>query len=387
MPLRRASAATNLIQNPGFETANASDSTMPNSWNKNSNGTNSAVFAYNNQAHSGTKAVTVTLSNYQSGDAKWYANHTTVSPNTSYSYSDWRKSSTTSAVMVEFLSTAGKYTYKWIADAPTAGAWKQDSFVFKTLANTKSVSILHLISSNGYLTIDDVSLEPYTAPIAPKFNRPLVTVTFDDGFRSVYNNALPIMNKYGILSTHYLVTDYLNQKTYMTDAMVKSLSSAGNEIGSHTVTHPELTLSTATTLNDELINSKSLLEILTGQTINSFATPYGEYNDQVVNAIKPIYKSHRTIVNGQNTKSGFDQYRIKSYMVEKNTPVTTVKKWIDSAKLNNTWLVLTYHEVKNSSWQYNRKPADFESDMANIKNSGITVLTLDKALSEIKTQL
>ncbi len=50
------------------------------------------------------------------------------------------------------------------------------------------MTVYHFIKQNGTLTTDNYSLKPYTPD---GFNRALVSLTFDDGYASTYDNGLP----------------------------------------------------------------------------------------------------------------------------------------------------------------------------------------------------
>ena len=383
-----ASAASDQVLNPSVEDVSANDNARPDHWFSSKAGSNNAVFSHDTIARTGQKSVLVNMSEYSSGDAKWYFEHIQAAPNTTYNFTDYYQSDVSTGVLVEYLSTAGKYSYVWIGDLTPSTEWKQASLTFKTPSNVASFSILHFINKNGYLRIDDVSVSSFTPPAPKKFARALVTITFDDGWRSIYNNAYPVMQQYGFRSTQYLTTSFLNKKSYMTNAMVSTMQQNGHEIAAHTVTHPSLPKVSSTQLYNELVNANDTLKTSYGVYPTNFATPYGEYNDSVLTAIKQQYYSHRTIEKGLNYADSMDQYRIKSYMLEVSTPVSQVKKWIDDAKATNSWLVLTYHEVKpNDQWTYNRKLSNFKSEMAYLKQSGVAVVTIEQALSELLPQL
>ncbi|HMI09007.1 MAG TPA: polysaccharide deacetylase family protein [Candidatus Saccharimonadales bacterium] len=146
----------NYIVNDSFETANGS---MPASWYKNSWGTNSAQFSYENTGRTGTRSAKVTVSAYSDGDAKWFAEASTITPQKSYLYRDYYKSSVATRVVAAFIDAAGNYTYQELVGAPASAAdWAQYSVTFTAPATAAKVSIYHVIDSVGYLTLDDTSL-------------------------------------------------------------------------------------------------------------------------------------------------------------------------------------------------------------------------------------
>ena len=70
----------------------------------------------------------------------------------------------------------------------------------------------------------------------------------------------------------------------MCDAEIREMSAAGIEFGSHTVSHADLTRSSAEELRCELMDSKKTLEDLLGKRIVSLAYPYGKVNKAVKTA-------------------------------------------------------------------------------------------------------
>jgi peptidoglycan/xylan/chitin deacetylase (PgdA/CDA1 family) len=223
------------------------------------------------------------------------------------------------------------------------------------------------------------------------FNRPIVSLTFDDGWASYYNNGLPILNKYGFKATDYIISGYLGDTDYMTKAQVKNLYAAGHEIGSHTVDHPDLTSLSATKLNTELKNSQSALQTVVGVPITDFASPYGAYNQTVLNKIKLYYGSHRSVDTGFNAKSNFDVYDIKVQNMVSTTTLAQVQSWVQQAKATNTWLVLVYHQVDSkldkTAEPYNTYQSDLDAQLAYIKSTGIAVDTVKQAIAELTPQL
>lgn len=107
-----------------------------------------------------------------------------------------------------------------------------------------------------------------------------VAITFDDGYLDIYANALPVMKEYGFTGVAYVITGTLEEgKTYgyMQESELKALLAAGWEIGSHSVTHDDLTKSKLG-IGNEMKQSKAALEKLFGVPILSFAYPFGIAN-------------------------------------------------------------------------------------------------------------
>jgi peptidoglycan/xylan/chitin deacetylase (PgdA/CDA1 family) len=116
-------------------------------------------------------------------------------------------------------------------------------------------------------------------------------VTFDDGYRDNYTNALPLLEKYNCPATIFVTTGFLGQQAsqswdfeysindrawFLNPDEIRRLSESPLiTIGAHTHTHPRLSKITNSKQLLELQDSKSLLEALTGKEIFLFAYPFG----------------------------------------------------------------------------------------------------------------
>jgi peptidoglycan/xylan/chitin deacetylase (PgdA/CDA1 family) len=103
--------------------------------------------------------------------------------------------------------------------------------------------------------------------------RPVV-ITFDDGFRDVYTNAFPILERYGFKGVVYVIKGQVGVGKYMNRAELLELSEAGWEIGSHSWTHANLR-SASVSLQKEIVESRLALEQLLGGPVDTFAFPFG----------------------------------------------------------------------------------------------------------------
>ena len=114
--------------------------------------------------------------------------------------------------------------------------------------------------------------------------RGLVGVTFDDGYLSVLEAALPELQRRGFGATAYIISDRLGGTNewdegpswpLMTVGQVRELAEAGIEIGSHAATHMRLAGAGPEQLTAEVRDSKASLAALLGTEIRGFAYPYG----------------------------------------------------------------------------------------------------------------
>ncbi len=377
------------IANPSVETS--TNGTTPDNWDASSWGTNNAAFSYVSDAHTGSKSVKTTITSYTDGDAKWaFTPVTGLTDGTSYHFSTWIKASTQTHAVAAFTMADDSIAYETLTLplGTSATAWTQYATNFTGPTGAKSMTVYMLISSTGWVETDDYSLSTY-APTG--FSEGLVSVDFDDGWKNIYTNGLPLLTKYGIPSTQYIISGNIGATGYMTQTQIKAFQTQGSEIGSHSVTHPDLTTLTAAQLTTELSQSQTTLRKDFGNTVaTEFATPYGSYNDNVLTGIKKYYVSHRSTDVGFNSKDSFNPYNIVVQNVVATTTNAQVKAWVAQALAQKTWLVLVYHQVENTVAAADTdavKTANLNTQLSYIKSSGITVKTQAAALAEVTAQL
>ncbi len=111
--------------------------------------------------------------------------------------------------------------------------------------------------------------------------RPVV-LTFDDGFENNRTYAYPVLVARGFVGTFFIVAGLVGKPEYMTWKQVSELATGGMEIGSHTVTHPDLQGSTPAARETELTVSKQMLEQKLGMSVTALSYPSGSFNPEVV---------------------------------------------------------------------------------------------------------
>lgn len=102
---------------------------------------------------------------------------------------------------------------------------------------------------------------------------PVLSLTFDDGHRSIYARALPVLSEAGVNATAFVSPGQDGESR----EMLLNLLAAGWEIGSHSLTHPPLDLIDTSSAAVEIRDSRRRLENMVGANVSGFAFPYGRY--------------------------------------------------------------------------------------------------------------
>lgn len=131
------------------------------------------------------------------------------------------------------------------------------------------------LHANGY---EAVSVEQIAAAMRGEATLPekRVAITFDDGWKSQFTQAKPVLDAVGYKATFYLVTSYVGRpQAYMSWDDVRRLAAEGHWIGSHSVTHRWLTRLPASEMTRELVESRNAIAAQTGVSVTTLSYPYG----------------------------------------------------------------------------------------------------------------
>jgi len=145
---------------------------------------------------------------------------------------------------------------------------------------------IQMLLSEGFKPISIEAVDSYYSQNSPIPDKAFL-ITLDDGFEDNYTNAFPILQRYNIPALIYLVTGLLGKTNQWVSAptfserkmlswwQILEMANHGIRFGSHTVSHPKLTELDDGSVNEELIQSKQIIEDQLGLECRHFAYPYG----------------------------------------------------------------------------------------------------------------
>lgn len=174
--------------------------------------------------------------------------------------------------------------------------------------------------------------------IREKKRFPLKTaaITFDDGYLDNYTNAYPILKKYNIPATIFVVINrvgkHLGSDDYMSWEQIKEMSDSGLvTIGSHSMNHQNLSeVESEDVLRDEIFASKKILEEKLGKKVDFFSYPFGGVNRKARSlAIDAGYKAC-VGTNFPKDYPGDDIYALKRVRISENSKNLFIF-WVESS--------------------------------------------------------
>jgi peptidoglycan/xylan/chitin deacetylase (PgdA/CDA1 family) len=143
-----------------------------------------------------------------------------------------------------------------------------------------------------------------------------VIISFDDGWETQFEYALPSLEKYHYTATFFVVTNYIGRPGFISWPQLQTLQTDGMIIGSHSRSHPRLNkIKDPAELWDQIYNSKTILETQLEAPIEEFAYPYGSYNAKAAAAVKLAgYRAGRGCCSGI-AHTSHDVFTLKAVMV------------------------------------------------------------------------
>lgn len=149
-----------------------------------------------------------------------------------------------------------------------------------------------LLMNNNYFPVAIRDLASYfyeDIAVWPGDKKP-VAITFDDGLLSQYDNVLPVLEKWQLRATFFVMTDYADGvHRYMEHSHLKEISDKGLEAAPHGLDMhqplPVLYGRDPAAWRRNIVAVKQRLEEIIGKEVVSFAYPNGSYNQETINLV------------------------------------------------------------------------------------------------------
>jgi peptidoglycan/xylan/chitin deacetylase (PgdA/CDA1 family) len=175
-----------------------------------------------------------------------------------------------------------------------------------------------------------------------------VVITLDDGLANNYTTAYPILKKYHLPATVFVIPNRAapceisrtDKTRYMAWDQIREMNHNGISVGAHTISHRSLPTLTLEEVRSELLESKARLEQQLGQPVKFFAYPYGAFRDLNKDIMRMVadsgYACAVTSLSGANGRNT-DLYALRRTEIEMNDGMYVFSKAMAGA-LDN-WIV------------------------------------------------
>jgi peptidoglycan/xylan/chitin deacetylase (PgdA/CDA1 family) len=192
-----------------------------------------------------------------------------------------------------------------------------------------------------------------------------VSLTFDDARASQVDNGLPVLDRLGVRGTFYVMSGRVAERKADWAAAVAK----GHEAGNHSMRHPcsgNFTFSRGKALENytlaqmeaELVEASDAIEQLLGVRPATFAYPCGQTfvgrgagHTSYVPLVAKHFLVGRWFCNECSNDPAFMDLSLATSFAMDDIPFETFLKWVETARAEGRWLILTGHDVGMGHWQ------------------------------------
>jgi peptidoglycan/xylan/chitin deacetylase (PgdA/CDA1 family) len=268
-----------------------------------------------------------------------------------------------------FLGTAGTMLFgRTIRTLPGLlfhSVVPDNRFVLSSISVSRFMSIVRAIKACNYkaITAGDAPAGPGNLP-----GEQNILLTFDDGCRSFYQHALPLLEELKLKATVFPVAGYIGRSSswdvlpsfsHLTKSDIMQISALGHEIGSHGLTHADLTCLKLSDVKNELGDSKKILEDITGKEVVSLSFPFGSWNTRIWELAQElgynrgtIYRKHHCRLSGLFPVYGVYAFDTAQAVLDRITPGT--HSWSPSAACAG---IMSHFAKGTPLWKFGKRYA------------------------------
>ena len=197
------------------------------------------------------------------------------------------------------------------------------------------------------------------------FSTSAVTYSFDDGTANQIPVAIPLLDKYNFKGSFNLVTDWVKDWSAW-----KKVADNGHEIASHTVSHKNFGQITEDIQEQELRDSKQIIEKNIGRECITMVYPYcARGNDNIV---AKYYISARSCSGHIENPKPQNMFDITSLGVGTESQTNSAKAfndWVDNGVSQNGWAVFLIHAIDNDGGYSPINSSDFEQHLKYVSSN------------------
>ncbi len=163
------------------------------------------------------------------------------------------------------------------------------------------------------------------------FNKKYFIITFDDGYLDIYENALPILQKYNLKSICFFVSDYIGKYNIwdkdkenfiklnlMNADQIIKWNKQGMQVGLHTANHKNLKNIDYNDKLEQIELPKKVFSENLSINIDSFSYPFGQYDDESFKIVKKNYNFAVTTKRSRYKKNRFDLCKLPRVPINKS---------------------------------------------------------------------
>lgn len=224
----------------------------------------------------------------------------------------------------------------------------------------------------------------FNRTVTPDLDRGLISFTFDDCPRSVFENALPALEARDWRATIYACVGLCNTSNHlglhMSEDDLWRAHEAGHDIADHTYSHVDTRDVGVDVLAADIARNRAAFERIGLPRASSFAFPYGEVTLRAKRRLKSDFELSRGIHSP--AWEGIDLALAPAAKLYSDDLDQTLEQ-IERAAREKRWLILFGHDVRKSPSEYGCTPAELQRVIERVSALPLDVLSVNNALKVI----
>jgi peptidoglycan/xylan/chitin deacetylase (PgdA/CDA1 family) len=157
-----------------------------------------------------------------------------------------------------------------------------------------------------------------------------VDLTFDDGYASDVDIALPALQERGLSASYFPLAGQLSAPGHVDAAGVRALAAAGMNVGSHGMRHRSWRGLDAESSAEELSIARSVIAKAAGKPVTGAACPFGAYDRRVLAALRR--HGYSRVFTSDRRRARRGDWLQPRYSIRRNDTVSTVREEILSPR-------------------------------------------------------
>ena len=197
-------------------------------------------------------------------------------------------------------------------------------------------------------------------------DRPVV-LTFDDGFADFFTAALPRLKQYNFAATLYVATAFIGDTSrwllYEREAArlmlnweeLTEISNSGIECGAHSHSHPQLDILPYIQAQNEIIQSRKLLEQHLYCEVSSFAYPFGYHTSRIRQLVREAGYTSACAADNTLCSNPYDPFSLARSIVSADMDMKTFANLLVDPELPPGGTNRIYVCARSALWRFSRR--------------------------------
>lgn len=221
--------------------------------------------------------------------------------------------------------------------------------------------------------------------ILPEMQESIISFSFDDCPKSAITTGLPLLEAEGWRATIYIacglcgITNHLG--LHMSEDDIVDVHNRDHEIAGHTYSHISATEVDKDTYLGDIERNQNRLEELGLPRSRHFAYPFGHATPRLKKLLPKKFQTMRGVIPAKGQTQ--DASLMNAVRIYSSDGIELALDAIAKAKDTPKWLHLFTHDIRDNPSVFGCTPDDFLKVIMSVVESGLPVMTVDKAYDTI----